>query len=113
MHGDHGIIAAVLLEFPGVDCVIDTFLMSCRVIGRTMESAILHFCEQRALERGAGRVIGEYLPTPRNSPCKEFYPAHGFAPLDETRWTRTLESPSPCPEWISIEGSPQFACDRN
>jgi FkbH-like protein len=114
VHGDHGIIAVVLLEFGGLDCVADTFLMSCRVIGRTIETAILRFCEQRGRDRGARRMIGEYLPTPKNSPCKDFYASHGFEVLDETRWTRSLEIPaSPCPEWISIEGSPQFACNRS
>ena len=52
------------------------------------------------------RMIGEYAPTPRNSPCKDFYPSHFFEVLDATRWTRSLASPTArCPEWISIEGS--------
>ena len=114
VHGDQGLIAVVLLEFAAADCLVDTFLMSCRVIGRTLESAILHFCERRAAERRARRMVGEYLPTPRNSPCQDFYSAHGFAALDETRWSRSLDlAPSACPEWISIEGSPELACDRS
>jgi len=113
VHGDHGIIAVVLLEFTGAACLIDTLLMSCRVIGRTIETAILSFCEQRALARGARRMNGEYLPTPKNSPCKDFYPAHGFSGPDESgaRWSKLLgTSPSACPEWISLEAAAEYVC---
>jgi FkbH-like protein len=111
VHGDHGIIAVALLEFSGAECAIDTLLMSCRVIGRTIETAILSFCEQRAAARAARRMIGEYLPTAKNSPCRDFYAAHGFSADGASRWTRQIE-PSPLrrPEWISMEPAADYVC---
>lgn len=116
VHGDHGIIAVTLLDFEAAVCKIDSFLMSCRVIGRTLETAILHFCEQRGLARGATKVTGEYLPTPKNGPCANFYGSHGFDRAGEqgTEWTKKLEvSPTSCPEWIDIEQQPEPICRKN
>src|SRR5260370_5165277 len=113
VHGDHGIIAVALLEFTAAGCVIDTLVMSCRVIGRTLETAILSFCEQRALARAASPIYAQSLPTPRNSPCKDFYPAHGFSGPDESglRLSNPLgTSPALCPEWISLEAAAEYVC---
>jgi FkbH-like protein len=108
VHGDHGIVAVALLDFDGGRSTIDTLLMSCRVIGRTLETAILSFLEQRAAARGATEIAGEYLPTPKNGPCREFYPQHGFRPCSRSAngpWTKDIRrSPTACPPWISIEG---------
>jgi FkbH-like protein len=109
VHGDHGIVAAALLDFEAGRCTIDTFLMSCRVIGRTLETAILSFLEQRASARGATEIAGEYLPTARNEPCREFYPRHGFRDCSPSggnpRWAKDIcRDRTACPEWISIEG---------
>jgi FkbH-like protein len=106
VHGDHGIIAVALLDFAGGSCGIDTLLMSCRVMGRTLETAILCFLEHRAAARGARELTGEYLPTPKNGPCRDLYPQHGFRRSDDgNRWTKDIcNCPILCPEWISIEG---------
>ncbi len=107
IHGDHGIIAVALLDFDGGECVVDTFLMSCRVIGRTLETAILSFVENRAAARGSARIRGEYLPTAKNGLVREFYSRHGFARVRETdagsEWTKEIEAArTACPEWITI-----------
>lgn len=116
VHGDHGLISVALLEFDGTTCVIDTLLMSCRVIGRTLETAILHFLEGRALARGARVLKGEYLPTAKNGPCREFYRQHGFALEAENErgatWAKTLDSRTGCPEWITISGELTEACAK-
>jgi FkbH-like protein len=105
VHGDHGIIAVALLDFEGAACTIDTLLMSCRVIGRTLETAILSFLEGRALARGAVEIRGEYLPTPKNGPCRDFYAQHGFAPAGGALWVKDLQqSRTECPEWIRTTG---------
>lgn len=65
------------------------------VIGRKLETAILHFLEGRALARGATGMRGEYLPTAKNGPCRDFYPHHGYtcvAPDGErTEWRKDLK----------------------
>ncbi len=108
VHGDHGIIAVALLDFGGDGCTIDTFLMSCRVIGRTLETAILSFFERRAFARGAARLRGEYIPTPKNGLVRDCYRRHGFTCVRDseagTEWEKDLAAArTACPEWITIE----------
>jgi FkbH-like protein len=117
VHGDHGIIGVALLDFEGDVCTVDTLLMSCRVIGRTLETAILHFLEKRAFSRGAAVLRGEYLPTAKNGPCRDFYGSHGFSATaadgDAVLWTKSVrESGTACPEWITIRGELTEICER-
>ncbi|MGE5648163.1 MAG: HAD-IIIC family phosphatase [Acidobacteriota bacterium] len=103
VHGDHGIIAVALLDFDKAVATIDTLLMSCRVIGRTIETAILHFLECRALARGASAIQGEYLPTTKNTPAAGFYGQHGFTNGGGSLWTKDLRTArTACPEWITL-----------
>lgn len=108
VHGDHGIIAAALVHFKGDAAWIDSFLMSCRVIGRTLETAILAFLEERACSRGASRLVGEYLATPRNALCRDVFLNHGFELRGEaesgSEWVKNLCAPRlQCPEWIRMD----------
>jgi FkbH-like protein len=116
VHGDHGIIAVALLDFSADSCRIDSFVMSCRVIGRTLETAILHFLEERARARKSARMIGEYLPTAKNEPCRDFYQRHNYACTEKndqgTQWSKRLEpSMTESPEWIEIEQEVTTVCD--
>src|SRR5205085_306588 len=63
----------------GEVCEIDTFLMSCRVIGRTVETALVARLAEDARSRGAKRLQGWFLPTKKNAPAQDFYRDHGFA----------------------------------
>lgn len=116
VHGDHGIIAIALLDFDATLCKIDTFVMSCRVIGRTLETAILHFLEERALSRGSTQTRGEYLPTSKNEPCKDFYERHAYSCVDGdghgTRWSKNLDTLTPCPESIEIDKEVTPICSK-
>ncbi len=77
--GDNGIISvvAVTREQHG-DARIDLWLMSCRVLGRKVEEAILADVIARARALGARRLVGEYCPTPKNGLVRELYPRLGF-----------------------------------
>ncbi len=87
--GDLGLIAAVLLKKIGRMATLDSFLMSCRVMGRGIEIAILNHVKHRLLEDRSGLELrGRYVPTPKNKPVETFYDQQGF---------RLLES-SPCGE---------------
>jgi FkbH-like protein len=117
VHGDHGIIAVALLDFNAASCQIDTLVMSCRVIGRTLETAILHFLEERALLRRSTQTSGEYLPTSKNGPCKDFYERHAYVCMDRddqrTRWNKNLDTNlTRCPEWIEIEKEVTPICSK-
>lgn len=105
--GDNGLVGVAITQNQGDVCEIDTFLLSCRVIGRTVETAFLSFLADHARRNGAKRLQGWFLPTKKNAPAKDFYRAHGFAPLEETEkgtlWSLDLKSNSlPCPEWVKL-----------
>ena len=78
--GDNGIIAVIIgkLSEPGGDLVMDTWLMSCRVLGRQVEPTTLNLVAEQARRLGAGRLIGEYLPTKKNGMVKDHYENLGF-----------------------------------
>src|SRR5204863_7803273 len=61
---DNGTVGVLILRQVSVrQWEIDTFLMSCRIIGRTVENAFLGHACQALKDRGATELIGEYIPT--------------------------------------------------
>ena len=118
VHGDHGIVAVAMLDFANGACRVDTLIMSCRVIGRTIETAILHFLEGRAGARGHAAIDGEYRPTAKNGPCRDFYAQHGFGRAaiqdDGTLWTKDLRNGGTlCPDWITLKGELTGTCAKS
>lgn len=78
--GDNGVIAIALGKVQeNNDAIIDTWLMSCRVLGRQVEHATLNLIAAEAGRLGAKRLIGEYRPTPKNDMVKDHYEKLGFA----------------------------------
>lgn len=89
--GDSGVVglALVQLRAPGL-AHIDTFLMSCRVIGRTAEDAFLNTLLRRLAERGVETVTAEYIATAKNDLVKSFLPDRGFQPAEAGQFQRDL-----------------------
>jgi FkbH-like protein len=76
--GDHGLVAVAIGEKRGATLDIDTFLMSCRVIGRTVERELFKQLAMRALELGCTCIRGTYVPSTRNEVVRGLYGALGF-----------------------------------
>jgi FkbH-like protein len=76
--GDHGLIAVVVLRFEAGVAEVETWLMSCRVLKRQVEEETRNEILRLAVERGARRVQGAYLPTPKNEMVRDLYPRLGF-----------------------------------
>jgi FkbH-like protein len=82
--GDNGIIAIVIGKIDDTStCFIDTWLMSCRVLGRQVEQATLNVVAQRAARLGARRMVGEYIPTAKNAMVADHFARLGFAPVGD------------------------------
>jgi predicted enzyme involved in methoxymalonyl-ACP biosynthesis len=62
---------------------IDTFLLSCRVLGRRVEDALLAFAAERSAARGARQLVGRYVPTAKNGQAESFFPDRGFEPAGD------------------------------
>src|SRR5580658_10242816 len=109
--GDNGIIALVIGLFdPGTrDIRLDTWLMSCRVLGRQMEEETLNLIVEQARGLGAERLIGVYRPTAKNGMVREHYQKLGFAPLDSdgevTEWVLPLDAWTRLPTAIASEAA--------
>lgn len=76
--GDNGIVGLVIVRQDLLEWRIDTFLLSCRVIGRKIEEAILSYLVARAKKIGVPKVVGEFIPTKKNGPAKDFYKNNNF-----------------------------------
>jgi FkbH-like protein/FkbM family methyltransferase len=70
--GEYGLVGVVLYALQDGRLLVDTLLLSCRVLGKGVEHAVLAWLGQRALVAGARRVELEYRPTPKNAPVREF-----------------------------------------
>ena len=82
--GDNGIIAIVIGKLTSeLDLLIDTWLMSCRVLGRQVEETTLDVLAAAARIRGARTLTGEYLPTAKNGMVKDHYRKLGFTLVSE------------------------------
>jgi FkbH-like protein len=91
MFGDNGMISAVICLKNGRRWEIDSWIMSCRVLGRRVEEAILQYLVREARAAGASELIGRYLPTARNGLVRDHFAKLGFAsignePDGETTW---------------------------
>ncbi len=105
--GDNGIVGVLITRTEEDVCEIDTFLLSCRVIGRTIETAMLGFLTDMSKAQGASILQGWFIPTKKNAPVKDLYASHKFQ-LAETKngatlWSLNLEEANiPFPEWIRV-----------
>ncbi|WP_407290747.1 HAD-IIIC family phosphatase [Stutzerimonas zhaodongensis] len=81
--GDNGLISVVLARPDAAvaddELLIDSWLMSCRVLGRQVEEAVLDVLIDFAIAAGYRALIGEFRPTERNGMVAEHYPRLGFA----------------------------------
>jgi FkbH-like protein len=98
--GDNGMISVVICrERPSQSWEIDTWLMSCRVLGRGVESMVLNEILHHARGRGIHRLSGTYIPTERNKLVEDHYRKLGFTPLGQsetgaTEWVLDVETAS-------------------
>jgi FkbH-like protein len=78
-----GIVGVAILVYEKETAVIDTFLLSCRALGRKTENVFLTFLEQTAALKGAEKLIGRYVPTAKNAQTANFYKKSEFSLLLE------------------------------
>lgn len=82
--GDNGLISVVIAKpVAGEGLSIDTWLMSCRVLARDVEKALMKALVDAARRRGARFLLGYYAPTAKNKMVESFYKDQGFAPYRE------------------------------
>lgn len=90
--GDNGVVSVVIGHILGDVLDIDLWIMSCRVLKRDMEYAMMDELVKRAKENGINEIVGHYYVTAKNSMVKDFYSTMGFEKKSEdsegnTEWT--------------------------
>ena len=76
--GDNGIISVIIADKGDSAWEIDTWLMSCRVLGRRVEEAVLNHLAAAAREQGAAALVGRYIPSAKNKMVAQHYDKLGF-----------------------------------
>lgn len=93
--GDNGVISVVLGAKNGDTLDIELWLMSCRVLKRNMEHAMLDELARTAQRAGLTKLRGYYYKTAKNGMVRDFYKDFGFKPVsqdgDDTVWELPLE----------------------
>lgn len=89
--GDNGVVSVVIGHVVGDVCHIDLWIMSCRVLKRDMEFAMMDSLVKRCQEGGIAEIRGYYYPTAKNAMVREFYALQGFDKIAEdadgnTQW---------------------------
>lgn len=82
--GDNGIVAAAIVDTAGELPEITDFVMSCRVMGRNIENAVIDRIEQQMREEGYTVLRGRYVPTAKNKPVETMYDRLGYRKTDST-----------------------------
>ena len=104
--GDNGIVSVVIGEKRNAELHIDLWLMSCRVLKRGMEYAMINRLVEEAKKAGISAIYGYYYPTKKNAMVKELYGDFGFAKISEDDGGNTvwkLETAGYSPKKIFID----------
>lgn len=88
--GDNGIVSVVIGHKDGETLDIDLWLMSCRVLKRDMELAMLDTLVKEAVKQGVKVIKGHYYPTAKNKMVKELFGDFGFEKISEDEEGNTL-----------------------
>ena len=95
--GDNGMISVIIFDQGAEEWSCDTWLMSCRVLGRRIEELVLSIVSEAARNAGAKRLKGTYIPTKKNGIVSGHFAKLGFTKVSDlpdggTTWTVALES---------------------
>ncbi|MBB6216430.1 FkbH-like protein [Anaerosolibacter carboniphilus] len=105
---DLGIIGVAILKYHvGIAVEIDSFLLSCRALGRSIENILLSHLFEIARGKGYRSIIGRYIPTKKNAQVKDFYEKHNFKLKIQNNgeyiWEADLQKVETCtPAYIKV-----------
>jgi FkbH-like protein len=100
--GDFGLTGVAIVAPKAGAWHLESFLLSCRVIGKSAETALLARIAADARAAGASALSAEFIHSGRNQVASTFLSQHGFAVGNEGQWVRSLDVPGPeWPAWIA------------
>ena len=103
--GDSGITGLGSLDIRNGQAQVVDFVLSCRVMGRKVEETMLHWLVSQGSAGSARLTWAEYLPTPKNPPCLEFWKRSGFESENGSRFVWAGGRAYPLPSTVSLDGA--------
>ena len=100
--GESGITNVFIIKKNSKEWVIDTFLLSCRIMGRGIEEAILGKILEIAKDKGIERIKANFILTEKNQPTKNFLKNYGFE-KDGENWIFLLKNKIKIPDYLEVE----------
>ncbi|HMF47386.1 MAG TPA: HAD-IIIC family phosphatase, partial [Candidatus Saccharimonadales bacterium] len=102
--GDYGLTGMAFCVERNDSLEIDTLVLSCRVLGRGVETALLAVLRDKARELGKSKLCGRFVPTSKNGLAATYYSSHGLAEVDGMYFWPTI-SPIPVPSHVTVNRS--------
>lgn len=100
--GDNGITGVFIIKkISPQEWFLDTFLLSCRVMGREVEKAILNYIINEARKNNISKIKAEYVPTGKNKPIESFLPENGFE-QEGDYWVFNLNKTFNMPDFLTL-----------
>ncbi|MGI6154041.1 MAG: HAD-IIIC family phosphatase [Christensenellaceae bacterium] len=86
--GEYGQIGAVIVDLFSETPKIDSFVLSCRAMGKLVENYMLDYVERDMRQMGFETLLAEYIPTEKNIPAAEFFERNGYTVAEENEGTK-------------------------
>ncbi len=102
--GEMGTTCIAVARIDGAQMQLLPFVLSCRVFGYSIERGVMNHLKALAGQAGVTRIVGRYVPTPQNAPCKDFLTDNGFAPVADG-WVFSVDAAASAPpdaEWLQV-----------
>jgi FkbH-like protein len=99
--GDSGITGVFIIKKNTKEWLLDTFLLSCRVMGREIEKAILNYIINEARKNNIVKIKAQYLVTSKNKPIENFLSDNGFVKEDKY-WVFDMSKTFNMPNFLTV-----------
>lgn len=100
--GDNGITGVFIVDKQNSEeWFLDSFLLSCRIMGREVEKAMLNYIIVQAKKNNVKKIIAKYIPTQKNKPAEDFLPKCGFLQFD-SKWIYDVNNSLKLPEFLMV-----------
>lgn len=99
--GDMGIVSVMVIEFSPHAATILAWVLSCRVFGYGIETALLNHLRRLTRQNGIASIQARIVETPHNQPCRNVYAENGFQ-LGSGIWNAETKVVLPDPEWLAV-----------
>jgi FkbH-like protein len=100
--GDDGIVGAFWVERGTDTWQVLNMVLSCRVLGRGVELAVVGWLTEQARQAGATRIEGRFIPSPKNGVAADFWTRAGFVPDGEAFALDVASAADISPAWITL-----------